>query len=71
MRLYYISVNNSKNTNYSHISLPGTDLFKYLVLKAQPLGLFNISENLQENKSLKVLYLKDCAFLFGKPVSVL
>ena len=27
----------------------GIDLCKYLVLKVQPLSLFNISENLQEN----------------------
>ena len=49
MSLRHISLNNTKNTNHRHISLPGTDLCKYLILKVQPLSLFYISENLQEN----------------------
>ena len=64
MSLQHISLNNSKNTKHRHISLPRTDLCKYfqnrcntfLVLKVQPLSLFNISENLQKNQSPKVLY---------------
>ena len=49
MSPHYIFLNNTKNTNHRHISLPGTDLCKYLVLQVQPLSLFNILEMLQEN----------------------
>ena len=49
MSLHYIFLNNTKNINHRHISLPGTDLCKYLVLQVQPLSLFNILEMLQEN----------------------
>ena len=61
-------LDNLKNTNHSHISQTATDLCDSKLSKNiqfekdNHLFFFNISGNLEENQSLKVILWKNCAF---------
>ena len=66
MSLHYISSSNSKNTNYRHISLTGTDhcnskLSKNTQFKKGKLLPFLIFKKIYK-KIKVVIFLKDCVF---------